>query len=153
MLLARTHISTYRDVTTGAGDTLAQRNERNMARIEQITQAGYQVKVQWECDFDKGILAAHAELKLHPVVQHSPLNTRDALYGGRIETNGLHHKAGDGETIQYVDVMSLYPRPSSDSRARCLSGHARDTPERRVNEVFDSSTEVSIPSCPPVSLQ
>ena len=52
-----------------------------MTRLEQITQAGYPVEVQWECDFDKGILAEHPELKLHPVVQHSPLKTRDALYG------------------------------------------------------------------------
>ena len=62
----------YRDVTTGAGDTLAQRYERTMARLEQITQAGYRVEVQWECDFDKGILADRPDLKLHPVVQHSP---------------------------------------------------------------------------------
>ena len=67
---------------TGAGDTLAQRYERTMARLEQITQAGYQVEVQWECDFDRGILADHRELNLHPIVQHSPLNTRDALYEG-----------------------------------------------------------------------
>ena len=30
----------YRDVMTGAGDTLAQRYERTMARIEEITQGG-----------------------------------------------------------------------------------------------------------------
>ena len=34
----------YRDVTTGAGDTLAQRYERTVPRIEQITQAGQQVR-------------------------------------------------------------------------------------------------------------
>ena len=71
-----------------------------MARIEHITQAGYQVEVHWECDFDKGILADHPELMTHPIVQHSPLNTRDALYGGRTEATRLHHTAGDGETIQ-----------------------------------------------------
>ncbi len=59
-------------------------------------------------EFDKGILADHPELKTHPIVQHSPLNTRDALCGGRTEAMRLHHKAGDGETIKYVDVMSLY---------------------------------------------
>ncbi len=65
--------------------------------------------MQWECDFDRGILADHPELKLHPIVQHSPLNTRDALYGGRTEAMRHYHAAGAGETIQYVDVMSLYP--------------------------------------------
>ena len=54
-------------------------------------------------------LSIHPELKLHPVVKHSPLNTQDALSGGRTEAIRLHHKAGDGETIQYVDVISLYP--------------------------------------------
>ena len=97
----------YRDVMTGAGDTLAQRYERTMARLKKITQAGYQVEEQWECDFDRGILADHPELKLHPIVQHSPLNTRDAIYGGCTEAMRLHHAAGEGETIQYVDVMSL----------------------------------------------
>jgi G:T-mismatch repair DNA endonuclease (very short patch repair protein) len=50
-----------------------------MARLSQITQAGYQVEVKWECDFDEGILAVHPELKTHPIVQQDPLNTRDAL--------------------------------------------------------------------------
>jgi G:T-mismatch repair DNA endonuclease (very short patch repair protein) len=40
----------FRDVKTMGGDTLADRYERTMARIEEITQAGYQVKIQWECD-------------------------------------------------------------------------------------------------------
>ena len=80
------------NVTKGAGDTLAQRYERTMVRLEQIKQAGYQVEVQWECDFDKGILLDNTELKLHPVVQHSPLNTRDPLYGVRTEAIRLHHK-------------------------------------------------------------
>ena len=57
----------------------------------------------------QGILADYSELKLHPIVQHSPLNTRDALYGGRNEAMRLHHAAGDGQAIQYVDVISLYP--------------------------------------------
>ena len=61
-----------------------------------------------ECDFEKGILADHPELKTGPIVQHSLLNTRDALYGGRTYTMSLHYKFGDGDTIQYVDVMSLY---------------------------------------------
>ena len=90
----------YRDVTTGAGDTIDERYERTMARIEQITHSGYQV--------DKEILADHTDL-MYPVVQHSPLNTRDALFGDRKEAMRLHHTAGDGETIQYDNVMSLYP--------------------------------------------
>jgi len=100
----------YCDVTTMVGDTLADRYERTMARIEQIARAGYQVEVQWECEFDEGILIRQPELKAHPPVQHSPLNTRDGLDGGRTEAMRLHHKKREGEeTIQYVDVMNLYP--------------------------------------------
>ena len=41
-------------------------------------------------------------------MEKSPLKTRDALYGGRTEAMRLHHKASDDETVQYVDVISLY---------------------------------------------
>ena len=92
------------------GDTLAERYERTMARIEQLKQAGYQVKIQWECDFDEsGIVNQKPELLTHPIVEQSPLNTRDALYGGRIEDMCLHYKARENETIQYIDGISLYP--------------------------------------------
>ena len=33
-------------------DRLAERYEKTMARIEQITAAGYTVKTEWECRFD-----------------------------------------------------------------------------------------------------
>jgi len=45
----------------------------------------------------------------HPIVEESPLHTRDVLYGGRTEAMGLHYKARENENIQYVDAMSLYP--------------------------------------------
>jgi len=100
----------FRDVITTSGHTLAERYERTMSRLEQITREGYQVKIEWECEFDEsGILRQKPELLNHPIVQHSPLRTRNALYGGRTETMRLHYKANNNETIQYVDVMSLYP--------------------------------------------
>ena len=45
----------------------------------------------------------------HHIVEQSPLYTRDALYGGRTEAMRLYYKVSENETIQYVDVMSLYP--------------------------------------------
>ena len=98
----------FRDVITTNGDTLAARYEQTMARLEQIIPAGYQVKVQWECEFDNAGIAT-PELLAHPTVCKSPLCNRDALYGGRTEIMLLHYKAREGETIQYVDVMNLYP--------------------------------------------
>ena len=47
----------------------------------------------------------------HPIVRHSPLHIRDALYGGRNEALHQHYKIAENEeeTIRYCDVMSLYP--------------------------------------------
>jgi len=65
----------------------------------------------WECKFDAAKIAGQKpELLTHPIVRHSPLHITDALYGGRTEALRLHYKiAGNEETIQYCDVMSLYP--------------------------------------------
>jgi len=43
----------YRDVCTLRRDTLAERYERRMMRIEHITRTGYQVEIQWEWQFDE----------------------------------------------------------------------------------------------------
>ena len=82
-----------------------------MLRIEQIANAVYTVKVMWECQFDASkIVERKPHLQSHPIVCNSPLYTRDALYGGRTEAMRLHYKIEeDVETIQYYDVMSLYP--------------------------------------------
>jgi hypothetical protein len=53
-------------------------------------------------------LALHPELKTHPLVQQTPLNTRHALYGGRTEAMRIHDRVCEGEQIRYCDVMSLY---------------------------------------------
>jgi len=96
----------FRDVKTLAnGDTLAERYEQTMARMEQLKSAGYTVKVQWKCEFEGA-----DDLQRHPIVRHAPLNTRDALYGGRTEAMRLHYKIREvEETVQYCDIMSLYP--------------------------------------------
>jgi hypothetical protein len=47
--------------------------------------------LHWECEIKDGrILGHHPELHTHPVVKHTPLNTRDALYGGQTEAIWLH---------------------------------------------------------------
>jgi len=35
-----------------SGDTLAEIYQRKMSRLQQIIQAGYQVKIEWEFEFD-----------------------------------------------------------------------------------------------------
>jgi G:T-mismatch repair DNA endonuclease (very short patch repair protein) len=91
----------FRDVPTTGKESLAKRYERTMTRIEQITQAGYEVKIMLECEFDReGIVDEKPELLTHPIVQHTGLNTRNALYGGRTEAICLYHKTWeDNETV------------------------------------------------------
>jgi hypothetical protein len=89
-------------------ETLAERYERTMLRLENITRTGYQVEVVWEYEFDESILTQHSELQTHPQVEHSPLNTRDDLYGGGTEAMRLYYKTQKGETVEFVEVMSLY---------------------------------------------
>jgi len=60
--------------TLANGETLAERYEKTMARIEQLKSAGYTVKVQWKCEFEGA-----EELQRHHIVRYAPLNTRDAL--------------------------------------------------------------------------
>ena len=63
----------------------------------------------WECHF-QDILARNPALKTNPLVAVGPLRTRDALYGGRTEAMRLNYKVRRGEkTIQYTDIMNLYP--------------------------------------------
>ena len=50
-----------------------------------------------------------SELLTHPIGQQRPLRTRDALYGDRTEAMFLYRKARENETVEYVDVMILYP--------------------------------------------
>jgi hypothetical protein len=84
----------YRDTATLGQDaaTHAQCYEQTMARLEQIIQAGDHVDVMWLCKFDRDILPKYPELRNHPLVQHTPLNTRDAIYKVRTEATGLHKK-------------------------------------------------------------
>jgi len=45
-----------------SGETLAERYEQTLARIEQLTSAGYTVKVQWECELE----GVADDLQRHP---------------------------------------------------------------------------------------
>jgi hypothetical protein len=95
----------FRDVKTlTSGETLAERYEQTLARIEQLKSACYNVRVQWECEFEGA-----DDLLTHLIVRNKPMNTRDAMYGGRIEAMRLQYKMReDVESVQYCD-MSFYP--------------------------------------------
>ena len=92
--------------------------DRTVEEIYQATQtktgllkkAGYKVIEIWECDFKR-------ELKQHQEMQNvvkkmtwvSPLDPRDAFYGGRTGKAKCYHKAEENKQILYENFTSLYP--------------------------------------------
>jgi len=55
------------------GETLAERYEQTLARIELIKRAGYHVKIQWECKFDEAkIVEQKSELLVIPLSSMRP---------------------------------------------------------------------------------
>lgn len=80
-------------------------------KVTALRQAGYNVKVQWECQWNSFLrqsVEAQTFLKTHP--PHQPLDPRDAFYGGRTNAYQLYYQVqGDDEQIRYYDFKSLYP--------------------------------------------
>ena len=64
----------------------------------------------WECQFRKE-LNDNKDLKelVKSMTWVSPLDPRDAFYGGRTDMAKSYHKAEESEQIIYEDFTSLYP--------------------------------------------
>ena len=76
--------------------------------LEDITNAGYNLKVMWECDWKK--MKSKQKLKSNvELFKRLPLNPRDAYYGGRTNAVSLYKKVTGDEKIHYIDVVSMYP--------------------------------------------
>ena len=64
----------------------------------------------WESDFDRAVESTD---EIKSFTEHlelaSPLQPRDALFGGRTETFTLHAQEDEDTNIKYFDVTSLYP--------------------------------------------
>lgn len=92
--------------------TLNIRNEATVAKTERLRELGYEIVEMWECQFRR-LLEANKEIEEytegHPLVTLTPLNPRDAFYGGRTGNTFQYYKVKEGEKIKYVDVCSLYP--------------------------------------------
>jgi G:T-mismatch repair DNA endonuclease (very short patch repair protein) len=70
-------------------ETLLGKYEETMARLQKIRDAGYNVPI-WGCRFRKLLRenpGLENELSSHPYLKNSPINIRDALYGGRTEAS------------------------------------------------------------------
>ena len=91
--------------------------EATEAKMLRLQQAGFQVKVQWECAWNTQVKSTPSiQSFLSTLVATPPLQPRDAFFGGRTGAVALYHQAGPGEKIYYVDVTSLYPWVNKTAR-------------------------------------
>ena len=84
--------------------------EETRTKIEQLTVSGYHVKEMWECDWNR-MIRTDPQLKrfIDTVDIVTPLNPREAFFGGRTNAIKLHHKVEENKQIKYSDMISLYP--------------------------------------------
>ncbi|XP_054259393.1 uncharacterized protein LOC128984131 [Macrosteles quadrilineatus] len=88
-------------------DSLHLRYEQTKTKIAKL---GDNVVQMWECEFRKLKKTENLKhLDKLPILNNLPLNPRQAFFGGRTGNAKTYHKCAEGETIEYVDVCSLYP--------------------------------------------
>ena len=90
--------------------TMRDVREETRTKIERLSQLGYHVKEMWECEWNQEI---QTEPRINEFIERldivTPLNPREAFFGGRTNAIKLHHKVQDGEQINYNDMISLCP--------------------------------------------
>ncbi|XP_046387449.1 uncharacterized protein LOC124157026 [Ischnura elegans] len=104
----------HESIHKNSQETMQSRFETTERKLDFFTQRGYRVIQKWECEFDREVerdSELHEYLREHPLCEKSPLNPRDAFYGGRTNAIKLYHRANEseGEEIKYIDICSLYP--------------------------------------------
>ncbi|XP_052795197.1 uncharacterized protein LOC128228116 [Mya arenaria] len=83
---------------------------RTLDRQQNIESLGYTYVSKWECDFKKEIQDTPGFQEfIRSVNIVTPLEPRDAFYGGRTEGFKLYEEASNDQEINYYDVTSLYP--------------------------------------------
>ena len=80
------------------------------AKIQHLTALGYRVKEMWECEWQHMIQSDnHLKEFVETLDIVTPLNPREAFFGGRTNAIKLHHKVEENEQIHYSDMILLYP--------------------------------------------
>ena len=97
--------------------TLEELYEATQAKLHRLRTAGFQVVVQWECQWKQCIDSTPSISSfLSSLTSTPPLQPRDAFFGGRTGAVALYHQVDPGEKIFYVDVTSLYPWVNKTAR-------------------------------------
>ena len=71
---------------------------------------GLEVRVMWECEFNKMLEESEELRRFSKELDIQPrLAPRDAFYGGRTNAVKLYHETLGNKKIGYIDICSLYP--------------------------------------------
>ena len=106
------HYCTFQDnvLDPKTKESVRQIRIRTKQNEDLLKNAGYRVKVMWECEFDRLCKTDHV---LKDVVDNLDIperfHIRQALFGGRTECFRLYHKCKENEKIESLDIISLYP--------------------------------------------
>ena len=88
------------------GLTMHEMYEKTLEKKQKLIAAGYELVEMWECQFKKRLKQNEEARKFVDEISYvSPLEPRDAFYGGRTNACKLYF---EGKTM-YVDFTSLYP--------------------------------------------
>ncbi|KAK9745787.1 hypothetical protein QE152_g6621 [Popillia japonica] len=79
---------------------MERRYEDTCAKTERLREAGYEVIEGWECDFRNTMTdEIKAYRENHELLRNTPLNSRDAFYGGRTGASKMYHTVVEDEKI------------------------------------------------------
>jgi hypothetical protein len=90
---------------------ILERRENTFHRLNYFKNR-FRVEVVWECEFRSMLKNDPTILSIAnstPYTEVTPLNPRDAFFGGRTNVIKYYHKVDSNEKIKYYDVCSLYP--------------------------------------------
>ena len=90
------------------GKTMQQLNDETKMITKKIQKLGYNVVEMWEHDWNHLKKQKEVRDSIQHVDTHSvtPLDPRDAFFGGRTDARKLHYKFKEGEKGKYVDICS-----------------------------------------------
>ncbi|XP_045211635.2 uncharacterized protein LOC123563108 [Mercenaria mercenaria] len=90
--------------------TMGELYQRTLDKKKYLGENGYTYVSIWESEFDQQLIGDPVMAEFIKNCQIiTPLQPRDAFFGGRTEAFTLYKEASSVETIQYYDVTSLYP--------------------------------------------
>ena len=125
--------------------TLEELHEATQAKLQRLRTAGFQVIVEWECQWKRHIDSTPSISSfLSSLTSTPPLQPRNAFFGGRTGAVALYHQADPGEKIFYVDVTSLYPWVNKTKRYPLGHPEIHFEPENQTLEDYFGIALVTI---------